>query len=58
MVVVVVALNGGAAQYSALSILPFLVKQLVRLTTARTKGDEEDALQSSIHLSHPTKKRV
>jgi hypothetical protein len=52
MVVVVVALNGGAAQYSALSILPFL------LTTARTKGDEEDALQSSIHLSHPTKKRV
>jgi hypothetical protein len=58
MVAVVVVLEGGAARYSALSILAFLVKQLVKLTTARTKGDEEDTLQSLTHSLHPTRKRV
>jgi hypothetical protein len=44
---VVVALKDGDAQYGALSILPFLVKQLVKLASVCTKNDQKNALRSS-----------
>jgi hypothetical protein len=46
-VAVIVALKDGGAQHGALSILPFLVKQLVKLANVCTKDDQKNALRSS-----------
>lgn len=46
-VAVIVALKDDGARYGALSILPFLVKQLIKLASVCVKDDQKIALRSS-----------
>jgi hypothetical protein len=52
IVVVFAAFKGRAAKSGALSTLPFLVKQLVKLTSVGARDDQKNASRSSSRKSY------